>query len=223
MKVSELFASVQGEGPSLGRPAIFLRLAQCNLRCLWCDTKYAWSEGFEKSIEEVVYEIMNYLKTYGKVGLLVVTGGEPLLQKTELIELITRLKREVEDLEVEVETNCTFDPGGVLEVADRLIVSPKLSNSGMREDVRRCSESFKHLPSSIKSKIYFKFVIESPGDIEEIEKVLEFIEVSPSSVFLMPQASTMEELANKMRMVVDLAVKTGFRVSDRLQIVGSFR
>ncbi|MEM1682144.1 MAG: 7-carboxy-7-deazaguanine synthase QueE [Sulfolobales archaeon] len=223
MRVSEIFASVQGEGPSLGVPAVFLRLAQCNLSCLWCDTKYAWSVGEDVPVDRVVEEIMTLLRTYSKIKLVVITGGEPLLQRDDVRELIVRLKEEIEYVEVEVETNCTIDPSSVLEVVDRLIVSPKLANSGMPEDLRKCSTRFKDLPDSMKSKVYLKFVIEDARDLSEVEEIVRFFGVSSSSVFLMPQASSIEELTERLKVVVDLAMKTGFRVSDRLQVAGGFR
>ncbi|MCS7098776.1 MAG: 7-carboxy-7-deazaguanine synthase QueE [Sulfolobales archaeon] len=223
MRISEIFTSVQGEGPSIGRPAVFLRLSNCNLRCAWCDTEYAWSTGEERSVGEVVEEIAGELETYSRVRLVVVTGGEPLLQKNELVELVGVLKKKFSDLEVEVETNCTVDPGGLIEVVDRLIASPKLSNSGMPERARRCSEKFFDLPEDLKNKLYLKFVVEDFGDLKEVEEVAKLFSISPHRVFLMPQASTLEELSTRMKVVVDLAVRTGYRVSDRLQVVGSFR
>ncbi|MEM0284787.1 MAG: 7-carboxy-7-deazaguanine synthase QueE [Sulfolobales archaeon] len=223
MRVSEIFASVQGEGPSLGVPAVFLRLAQCNLSCLWCDTKYAWSVGEDVPVDRVVEEILTLLRTYSKIKLVVITGGEPLLQRDDVRELIVRLKEKIEYVEVEVETNCTIDPSSVLEVVDRLIVSPKLANSGMPEDLRKCSTRFKDLPDSMKSKVYLKFVIEDARDLSEVEEIVRFFGVSSSSVFLMPQASSIEELTERLKVVVDLAMKTGFRVSDRLQVAGGFR
>ncbi|MEM2006824.1 MAG: 7-carboxy-7-deazaguanine synthase QueE [Sulfolobales archaeon] len=223
MRVSEVFVSVQGEGPSLGVPAVFLRLAQCNLRCLWCDTKYAWTLGEDMPVELVTREVLCLLRTYSRIKLVVITGGEPLLQKDEVRELVVKLKKENSNVEIEVETNCTIDPSGVLEVVDRLIVSPKLENSGMPEDLRRCSTKFRDLPKSMKSKIYLKFVIEEYGDLSEIEEIVKLFDVDPSSVFLMPQASSIEELNNRLKVAVDLAIKTGFRVSDRLQVAGGFR
>ncbi|MEM0066417.1 MAG: 7-carboxy-7-deazaguanine synthase QueE [Sulfolobales archaeon] len=223
MRVSEIFASVQGEGPSLGVPAVFLRLAQCNLSCLWCDTKYAWSVGEDVPVDRVVEEILTLLRTYSKIKLVVITGGEPLLQRDDVRELIVRLKEKIEYVEVEVETNCTIDPSSVLEVVDRLIVSPKLANSGMPEDLRKCSTRFKDLPDNMKSKVYLKFVIEDARDLSEVEEIVRFFGVSSSSVFLMPQASSIEELTERLKVVVDLAMKTGFRVSDRLQVAGGFR
>lgn len=223
MRVTEIFASVQGEGPSIGRPAVFVRLAQCNLRCSWCDTKYAWASGEERTVEEVAEEVLGLLRSHRGVRLLVVTGGEPLLQKGEVAELVARLKREVAGLEAEVETNCTIDPRGLIEVVDRLIVSPKLANSGVPEDARKCSDGFRSIPESLRPKVHLKFVVESPDDLSEIERFLGSFGPGWSSVFLMPQASSVRELSSKLRVVVDIALRTGFRVSDRLHIVGGFR
>ncbi|MCX8185398.1 MAG: 7-carboxy-7-deazaguanine synthase QueE [Sulfolobales archaeon] len=223
MKVSEIFISVQGEGPSLGKPAVFLRLSYCNLMCTWCDTKYAWTTSEEKSVDDVVSELVDKLKTYDKVKLIVVTGGEPLLQKDELVELVGKLKKLIKDFEVEVETNCTIDPGELVEVVDRIIVSPKLSNSGMPEYARKCSEEFFKLPKNLKTKVYLKFVVEDTSDLKEVEEIVKLFDVDSHRVFFMPQASTLEELSTRLKIAIDLAVKTGYRVSDRLQIVGGFR
>lgn len=223
MRISEIFVSVQGEGPSIGRPALFLRLSYCNLRCVWCDTKYSWYEGIEKSVSNIFEEVLEYLRSYPKVRLLVVTGGEPLLQKEELLELLWRLKKEVPDLEVEVETNCTADPSELVELVNRLIVSPKLSNSGVPAELRKCSEGIRAASTRYPQKVYLKFVIQSTEDLSEVEELVANLGVSTRSVFLMPQASTKKELEERLRVAVDLALRTGYRVSDRLQIVGGFR
>lgn len=222
MKVSEIFVSVQGEGPSIGKPAIFLRLSHCNLNCLWCDTKYAWYCGSEKSVDDVVGDILKLLDVYSKVNLLVVTGGEPLLQRNEL-ELLVKALKKVRELEVEVETNCTVDPGNLVDIVDRLIVSPKLEHSGVPKELRQCAESFRNSLGKYRGKIYLKFVVETAEDLLEIDEIVNFFGAEPSSVYLMPQASSLEELVRKLRLVTDLAIQRGFRVSDRLQIVGGFR
>jgi organic radical activating enzyme len=222
MRVSEVFVSVQGEGPSIGRPAVFLRLSQCNLNCVWCDTKYSWYGGVEKDVDDVVDGILRLLDTYSRVDLLVVTGGEPLLQRDEL-ELLVRALKGARKLEVEVETNCTVDPGNLVDVVDRFIVSPKLEHSGVPEELRRCAEGFRGFSRRYQGKIYLKFVVESAEDLSEVDEIIDFFGAEPSSVYLMPQASSMEELTRKLRLVVDLAIRRGFRVSDRLQIVGGFR
>ncbi len=223
MRVSEVFVSVQGEGPSVGRPAVFLRLAGCNLSCSWCDTKYAWFRGEELGVDVVAERVLDLLRRFRGVNLLVVTGGEPLLQSEELVELLSRLRRELPHLEVEVETNGTVNPREVLSYVDRLIVSPKLSNSGLPEGVRRVSEGVVEAIRTHGDRVYVKVVIEGLEDAEEMLKVVEELGVSRDRVYLMPQASTLEELRRRLPAVVEIAVEYGFRVSDRLQLVGGFR
>jgi organic radical activating enzyme len=223
MRVSEVFVSVQGEGPSLGRPAVFLRLSGCNLGCTWCDTKYAWYGGEELSVDVVAERVLDLLRRYRGVSLLVVTGGEPLLQSEELAELLARLRREIPYLEVEVETNGTVDPRAVIDYVDRLIVSPKLSNSGLPEEVRRVSEGVIEVVRTRRDRVYVKVVVEGPEDTEELLRLVKELGVDRDRVYLMPQASTLGELRHKLPTVVEMAIEYGFRVSDRLQIVGEFR
>ena len=85
LKVNEIYKSIQGESGFVGYPCTFVRLTGCHLRCVWCDTAYAFYEGREMSVEKVVEEI----KTFG-IPLVELTGGEPLLQE-DAFELIRRL------------------------------------------------------------------------------------------------------------------------------------
>jgi 7-carboxy-7-deazaguanine synthase len=82
MKINEIFYSIQGEGKWTGLPNIFIRTTGCNLRCSYCDTKYAYSKGIEKNIDEILNEIKRYSCQY-----ICVTGGEPLLQN-DLLDLL---------------------------------------------------------------------------------------------------------------------------------------
>lgn len=85
LKVNEIFYSIQGESTYAGLPCVFVRLAGCNLRCSYCDTRYAYDEGRN-------YEIPEILESVGRFGcrLIEVTGGEPLIQE-ETPALISRL------------------------------------------------------------------------------------------------------------------------------------
>jgi 7-carboxy-7-deazaguanine synthase len=74
--VNEIFHSIQGESTHAGRPCVFVRLTGCNLRCDWCDTEYAFSEGRRMAVEEVVEQVAAY-----RCPLVEITGGEPLLQE----------------------------------------------------------------------------------------------------------------------------------------------
>ncbi|HXA77513.1 MAG TPA: radical SAM protein [Candidatus Acidoferrales bacterium] len=79
MVITEIFKSIQGEGTRAGLPCIFVRLTGCNLRCTWCDTAYAFHGGTKRSVDEVLAHV-GILAGNGRVSLVEITGGEPLLQ-----------------------------------------------------------------------------------------------------------------------------------------------
>ncbi len=122
LKVNEIFHSIQGESTHAGRPCVFVRLTGCNLRCAWCDTEYAFYEGEDMTVEQVVERVAGY-----GCGLVEVTGGEPLMQ-AEVIDLLEWLL--ADGCEVMLET------GGSLPV-DKVprqvikIVDFKAPSSGM--------------------------------------------------------------------------------------------
>jgi 7-carboxy-7-deazaguanine synthase len=76
LTINEIFHSIQGESSHTGRPCVFVRLTACDLRCSWCDTPYAFTEGTKMSVEAVVSQVAQY-----GCGLVEITGGEPLLQR----------------------------------------------------------------------------------------------------------------------------------------------
>lgn len=81
MQITEIFKSIQGEGTRAGLPCIFVRLTGCNLRCTWCDTAYAFHGGTKQTVDEVVARVDALAGDgAGRVSLLEITGGEPLLQ-----------------------------------------------------------------------------------------------------------------------------------------------
>jgi 7-carboxy-7-deazaguanine synthase len=81
MVITEIFKSIQGEGTRAGLPCIFVRLTGCNLRCVWCDTAYAFHGGTKHSVEEIVENVRVLAGDgSGRIGLVEITGGEPLLQ-----------------------------------------------------------------------------------------------------------------------------------------------
>ena len=98
--VNEIYRTLQGEGVRAGRRCAIVRLTGCNLRCAWCDTTYAYDEGRARSVDEVVSEVR------GMAGLVLVTGGEPLLQPA-VPALLRRLCDE--GFEVLIETNGSQD------------------------------------------------------------------------------------------------------------------
>jgi 7-carboxy-7-deazaguanine synthase len=124
LKVNEIFYSIQGEGTSAGLPCIFIRLTYCNLRCSYCDTDYAFNEGSNYSIQQILEEIENY-----KCNLVEVTGGEPLLQK-ETIELLKILCDK--GYSVLLETSGSLPIGGIDDRV-KIIMDLKCPSSNMSD------------------------------------------------------------------------------------------
>ena len=120
MRVIEIFQSIQGEGRYLGVPAIFIRTAGCNLSCSFCDTKHSW-DGTEKGQAMTATEIVAriYRSNYN-APLVVITGGEPCLQK-DIVDVIAALQMEL-GVTVAIETNGTLPTP---PNADWITCSPK--------------------------------------------------------------------------------------------------
>ncbi|MGO9612158.1 MAG: radical SAM protein [Dissulfurispiraceae bacterium] len=123
MKICEIFAGIQGESTYAGLPCVFLRMSGCNLRCLYCDTVYAYHEGTEMSGDDVVAALIGY-----GINLVEVTGGEPLLQKDETLGLINRLHDK--GCKVLLETNGSISIGEV-DKRTVIIMDFKTPKSGM--------------------------------------------------------------------------------------------
>jgi len=103
LKINEIFPSIQGEGLRQGDPTLFIRLTGCNLKCAFCDTKYAWKTGQEMTVESILKKIKKIHAAF-PAEWVCLTGGEPLLQN--IGELVQRLK--AEDFKIQVETNATL-------------------------------------------------------------------------------------------------------------------
>lgn len=159
MKVNEIFLSLQGESTHAGLLCLFVRLTGCNLRCSWCDTTYSYDEGTFMTPDE----IYNLIKTH-KVSLVEFTGGEPWLQKDELIPVMEKLISE--NYTILLETNGSIDlsdvPNGVIKIID-----VKLGGSG--EGDTFCKLNLDYLTP----KDELKFVISSNEDYHEVKKFIE--------------------------------------------------
>lgn len=158
MKVTEIFHSIQGESSFAGRPCVFVRLTACDLRCRWCDTEYAFFEGKNHELEDLVARVKSF-----DCPLVEITGGEPLLQK-ETPELCQRLLDE--GLEVMMETGGHRDIS-VLPKAVKVIMDLKCPGSG--ESHQNRWENLDHLQPSGE----IKFVIADREDYEWAKEVVQ--------------------------------------------------
>ncbi|MDC0202555.1 7-carboxy-7-deazaguanine synthase QueE [Candidatus Nitrosopelagicus sp.] len=217
MQVNEIFKSIQGEGPNFGKPAIFLRTAQCNLKCTWCDTKYTWdwkNYDFSKEVKEMTIDEVKDTITELEIKHLVITGGEPLLQQDDLADLLSFLKP---DFYVEVETNCTILPNKMLtDLIDQWNVSPKTKNSGNPLELCENNECYYFFAN--QENAFFKYVVEDETDIPEIKKFITKYKIPEKRVQLMTQASTKEEISMREKSISKLAKSHNFAFSPRLHV-----
>lgn len=165
LKVCEIFQSINGEGTRAGQPAVFVRLAGCNLNCSYCDTK--WANGPDAPCEEMTArEIHEKVSAYG-IRCVTLTGGEPLLHK-HVDELLSELCGD-DKLSVEIETNGSAD----VSIADKMKNRPlltmdyKLPSSGMEKAMRL--ENY----GLLRSEDTVKFVCGSRNDLEKAAEIIE--------------------------------------------------
>ena len=158
--INEIFYSIQGESLYAGLPCIFVRLSGCNLRCSYCDTRYAYNEGYSMGIEDLIKKISSY-----NCSLVEITGGEPLLQK-DTPSLITMLLDEGYD--VLLETNGSFDISkvdkGCIKILD---VKCPGSNESDKNDLGNLNR--------ISFQDQIKFVIKHRDDYEFAKKIISLI------------------------------------------------
>jgi organic radical activating enzyme len=217
LKLSELFESIQGEGASAGEPALFVRLALCNLDCSWCDTPYTWNwNSFDYDAEVKLAPVAELGAKIARSGArrVIVTGGEPLLQQAALAELFDALPAA---LAIEIETNGTLAPSDALVArVDQWNVSPKLENSGVSEQRRLRPSALGVLRDS--GRAWLKLVVATEADIAEADAVVRRLGWPESRVLLMPEARTRAELAERSPAVRAACEATGYRFSPRLHI-----
>jgi len=157
LTVNEIFFSIQGESSWMGMPCVFVRLTYCDLRCVWCDTEYAFYEGVDMTIDEVIEKVKSY-----NCGLVEITGGEPLLQENSL-ELMKRLCDE--KFTVLLETGGHRDIS-VVDPRVHIIMDVKCPGSKMSHKNRWENISY------LTKKDEVKFVIKDRVDYEWAKEVV---------------------------------------------------
>lgn len=208
----ETFVSLQGEGPLAGQRAAFVRFAHCNLTCVWCDTGYSWDWAKFCRERETrrgpVVEIASWVCAQG-VDLVVVTGGEPMLQQGALQALAELCA----PARVQVETNGTRIPNtGLATVVDLFVVSPKLANSGVARHRRIVPAALRALAAA--GSVAWKFVAVGPDDLHEIDVLVTAYGLAP--VWVMPEGTTAEQVLDRARCLADPVLDRGWHFSLRM-------
>ena len=201
MIISEIFYSVQGEGLMTNKKAIFIRTAGCNLRCSFCDTKYAY-KGKNIKKNKIISQIKKYPCRH-----VIWTGGEPTLQINEICKIISELRGYHHD----IETNGTiFFP---VELFDNVIISPKKQ----RLNIKLITKYKKY------TDVYFKFVTKNKKDYLFWKKLIKNLNLPKDKIYFMPEAKDKETLIKKSKWLIKKTNQDEFNFSTRLQILKNFK
>lgn len=197
MKINEIFYSIQGESSMAGLPCIFIRLTYCNLRCSYCDTEYAFYEGTDYAIEEILTEIKKY-----NCNLVEVTGGEPLVQK-EVLPLMKILCDSGYDVLIET--------GGSLSIKEvdqhvKVIMDFKCPSSKMAE--KNLFENINYL----KKNDEVKFVIGNREDYDWSKNVIDKYQLTEKCAVLFSNVFSELEPVQLAEWILNDNLKVRFQI-----------
>ena len=215
----EIFASIQGEGVSAGRPSTFVRLSLCNLACTWCDTKYTWDWArYDPAVEIARTKSTEVVERVAALGVenVVITGGEPLMQQDALSDVAEALTSAGH--RIEVETNGTFEPQPPCGVTSHSGTSRRSSRTRETLPGRRLLDApLRWFAQS--EDAWFKFVMDSPADLDEVEALVNKYEVPRGRVILMPQGTSVDALDKRSGWLAEACARHGYRFSTRMHIL----
>ncbi|WP_033741192.1 7-carboxy-7-deazaguanine synthase QueE [Helicobacter pylori] len=240
LPVVESFFSLQGEGKNIGKPSLFLRLGGCNLSCkgfncktpfndeilTGCDSLYAVHPKFKETWDyyddpkPLIERLVNLVPNYKHFDF-ILTGGEPSLyfNNPVLISVLEHFYRQKIPLCVESNGSIFFEFSPILKEL-HFTLSVKLSFSLEEESKRINLKALQNILNNAKSA-HFKFVLESQNaaqSITEIQSLLKQLSLKNNEIFLMPLGTNNNELDKNLKTLAPLAIKHGFRLSDRLHI-----
>jgi organic radical activating enzyme len=226
--INDVFLSWQGEGMYMGRRAIFVRFAGCNMRdvagrfCSFCDTPYAFSPHNSKVVD--LEELYSTVKTQSKARVIVFTGGEPLMYPDSLSELIAAFDGEF-GIQIETNGSLPFDfKYSEMNLSRPVVfsISPKFPPAVDHIYPLRIFESI----YSLSSMAYLKFVV-TKNDIKRTETniltIMDRYSIMPHDIWLMPEGTSKATLDTNMFAVEKLANRYDFNISPRLQVEYNFK
>lgn len=183
-----------------------------------CDTIATFTQGKNYTIDELdKYFIDNDFYFYLRNGAhIIFTGGEPILNETNIINIIKLFNSKVKNIYYEIETNGTILPNLLTKIDIQFNISPKLKNSGLPENIRIKKKVLKELSENNKS--YFKFVVNNEKDILEIIDLQNELNIPNNKIILMPACQNRVEKDLIQDKIVEYCKINNFRYSTRLQI-----
>lgn len=222
LPVSETFSpTIQGEGPAAGRAAAFIRFMGCNLSCTWCDSAYTWDAARADLRAETTHMTVDELAAaVAGVGLVVLTGGEPLLQQGRpgWSALLRALHGQAD---IHIETNGTIAPSAeTLGHANLIMVSPKQRHAGphrghqdpaMHPEWAEAAEDH--------DNIAFKIVVRSAADVADAADWCDELHIARQRVWVMPEGVTTAVLEQRWPGVAQAAADRNINASHRLHVL----
>ncbi|MGQ1786234.1 7-carboxy-7-deazaguanine synthase QueE [Saccharicrinis sp. GN24d3] len=241
--------TIQGEGKLAGTPSLFVRLASCNLRCIWqmedgsfckCDTSYASFHPDDKKAWSIEAVIETIKQNIGEMKHVVITGGEPMLQKKGVAALCRVIKEKLH-LHITLETNGTIFDKDVAKYVDLFSISPKLSNSvPSKEKLHSYGEeesgasryhhevrlnvdvlqSYIYFANSTEKDLQLKFVVGRNDDAKEIKRdyLDELVAYNQEDIMLMPLGAKTEQIAKSNPIVLHQCIQNGWKYTPRIHI-----
>ncbi len=249
LAVSEIFGPVlQGEGPDVGKPTIFLRLMGCNLACSWCDTPYTWDasrfnlkdETTKMTVQEVSAAIgelapkgAGYFgddaaRTYGveyRDYYIDISGGEPMLQQRGLQEMLEhRMKIDSSTGYASAWPRWTIETAGTLflnELDPALIYRFNVSPK-LEHSGNLAQDRYK--PRVLQqlnrtTKAIFKFVAQKPSDLDEVQTIVSECDILSQDVYIMPEGRTADEVLYHTKELEEAVLQRRWIMTTRLQIL----
>lgn len=195
-KINEIFLGIQGEGKTMGQPRLFIRFSGCNLFCKYCDTKYHSQINSTTDIQRILLKTQKYW---------CITGGEPLLQQDQILTLINFYR----PYWVEIETN------GTIQASEELLKKVNLWNVSPKN---KKDQVFSKIVTPILLQQKLKDFIVKLVYTEDIDFIQSFWD-HKERIYIMPQATTRQEIINKAPKLVDFCLIHNLRFCPRLHIL----
>lgn len=224
LALTEVFSTLQGEGPAAGKPSTFVRFGGCNLSCSWCDSAFTWDAKRFNLREQITRRPVADVLAACTEPIVVLTGGEPLLHQDsdDFASLIRGLV--AAGRQIHLETNGTIAPNPRMQASVTLAaVSPKLDHAkagdrtGVDPFVPEVLEVWARLAQ--QGRAFAKYVVQTESDCLAAVGQARAVGFLDRDIWLMPEGEDVTVLQNRWHMVCEAAMALGVNATHRLHVL----